>query len=155
MNREIKFRGLPFEKGWSWQYGYLIKQMYRGKEKFYVGYVQNGAIMGIEVSPDTIGQYTGLKDKNGKEIYEGDILRFQVPDGTIRHFVIEWADEDRILRPLSDFVPDGNPIRISGWCFNWNGYRLYPTVMDGVPDNEVMEVVGNIHDNPELLKGGE
>lgn len=100
----------------------------------------------------SIGQYTGLKDKNGKKIFEGDILRFEVPDGTIRHFVIEWASEDRILRPLFNFVPDGNPIRINGWCFNWNGYRLYPSVIDEVPDNEVMEIVGNIHDNPELMK---
>ena len=143
MNREIKFRGKSLNTG-LWSYGDLRQDNIC--KKTYIEY---------EVDPETVGQYTGLKDKNGKEIYEGDILRFQVPDGTIRHFVIEWADEDRILRPLSDFVPDGNPIRISGWCFNWNGYRLYPTVIDGVPDNEVMEVVGNIHDNPELLKGGE
>ena len=100
----------------------------------------------------TIGQYTGLKDKNGKKIFDGDILKFIAPDGTIRYFVVEWASEDRILRPLSDFVPDGNPVRFSGWCFNWRGYRLYPTVIDGVPDNEVMEIVGNIYDNPELIE---
>ena len=151
MKREIIFRGLPLGIGCGWQYGYLIKQMYRGKEKFFIGYIQNGAIMGMEVNHDTVGQYTGLTDKNGKKIYEGDILRLTIPDGSIRHFVVEWASEDRILKSLSGFKNDGNPIRISGWCFNWKGHRLYPTVIDGVPDNEVMEIVGNVHNNPELI----
>ena len=48
MKREIKFRGKPFEKGMGWQYGHLIKQMYYGKEKLCIGYVQNGAINGLE-----------------------------------------------------------------------------------------------------------
>lgn len=155
MNREIKFRGKSVDNG-EWVYGDLMHNAHRN-ERASILYVPRvidfpGQICNVPIIKDTICQFTGLHDSDGKDIYEGDILRFQVPDGTIRHFVIEWADEDRILRPLSDFVPDGNPIRISGWCFNWNGYRLYPTVIDGVPDNEVMEVVGNIHDNPELLK---
>ena len=160
MERQIKFRGKGFG---NWRYGSYVhfdkKPINSHCNINYKDFIVTNEDDGEHYYPITelhsIGQYTGLKDTNSKEIYEGDILRFQVPDGTIRHFVIEWADEDRILRPLSDFVPDGNPIRISGWCFNWNGYRLYPTVIDGVPDNEVMEVVGNIHDNPELLKGGE
>lgn len=157
MNREIVFRGR--DSHGNWHFGNLLCRRYESPvpettqeyEEYYIQ-EQDFSGGGTEVDVKTVGQYTGLKDKSGKEIYEGDILRFQVPDGTVRHFVIEWADEDRILRPLSDFVPDGNPIRISGWCFNWRGYRLYPTVIDGVPDNEVMEIVGNIHDNPELLK---
>lgn len=157
MNREILFRA---KCSGLWRYGsYVhfdkkpIHDCYNAKYRDFI--VVNG-VYGEYHYPITelssIGQYTGLKDKNGKKIFEGDILRFEVPDGTIRHFVIEWASEDRILRPLSDFVPDGNPIRINGWCFNWNGYRLYPSVIDGVPDNEVMEIVGNATDNPELMK---
>lgn len=148
MKREIKFRGFNEVRN-QWMFGYLFKYP-NGRT---IIYESDSSCCGV--LPSTVGQFTGLKDGTGKEIYEGDILRLTIPDGTIRHFVVEWASEDRILRPLYDFVPDGNPIRISGWCFNWNGYRLYPTVIDGVPDNEVMEVVGNIHDNPELLKGGE
>lgn len=157
MNREILFRA---KGSGNWRYGsYVhfdkkpINDCYNNKYKDFI--VTNG-VYGEHYYPITelssLGQYTGLKDKNGKEIYEGDILRFKVPDGTIRHFVVEWASEDRILRPLSNFVPDGNPIRISGWCFNWRGYRLYPTVIGDVPDNEVMEIVGNVTDNPELIK---
>lgn len=142
MNREIIFRGKSLNTG-QWLYGDLRHDNVR--RRTYIEY---------EVDPKTVGQYTGLNDKNGKKIYEGDILRFTVPDGTTRHFTIEWADEDRILKSLS-FVHDGNPVRISGWCFNWNGNHLYPTVVEGVPDNEVMEVVGNIYDNPELFEGEE
>lgn len=146
MNREIKFRGRTYFN--KWVYGDL-KRLLR-----FCGIATNKeSFPYIKVNPDTIGLFTGLHDVNGKEIYEGDILCFRVPDDTIRHFVVEWASEDRILRPLSNFVPDGNPVRISGWCFNWNGNHLYPTVIDGIPDNEVMTIVGNIFDNPELLKG--
>ena len=157
MNREIIFRA---KCAGLWMYGSYVhfdkKPTHNCYNCNYKDFIVSNEADCEHYYPITelssIGQYTGLKDKNGKEIYEGDILCLQVPDGTIRHFVIEWADEDRILRPLSDFVPDGNPIRISGWCFNWRGYRLYPTVIDGVPDNEVMEIIGNIHDNPELMK---
>lgn len=151
MKREILFRGWN-KKNKRWLYGYYCVnrgEHFISPDEFvnpltsYEDYV---------VDDDTVGQYTGMKDANGVKIFEGDILRFKVPDGTIRHFVVEWSTEDRILRPLSNFVPDGNPIRISGWCFNWREYRLYPTVIGGVPDNEVMEIVGNIHDNPELIK---
>jgi hypothetical protein len=154
MNRKIKFRGFN-EKNNKWLYGYYFVN--RGLHFVVDDKTQTNPLVNWKdfvVKPDTIGQYTGLKDKNGKKIFEGDILRFQVPDGTIRHFVVEYASEDRILKSLSNFVPDGNPIRINGWCFNWKGHRLYPTVIDGVSDNEVMEVIDNIHDNPELMKGG-
>lgn len=157
MNREILFRA---KCSGLWRYGsYVhfdkkpIHDCYNAKYRDFI--VVNG-VYGENHYPITelssIGQYTGLKDKNGIKIFEGDILRFEVPNGIIRHFVIEWASEDRILRPLFNFVPDGNPIRINGWCFNWNGYRLYPSVIDGVSDDEVMEIVGNATDNPELMK---
>ena len=149
MNREIKFRGKSENNG-KWLYGNLQVPGKSGVEYF----MWDEELYQRAVHPETVGQYTGLKDKNGKEIYEGDILMLTIPDGSIRHFVVEWATKDRKLMPLSRFEHDGNDIRISGWCFNWNGNRLYPTVIDGVPDNEVMTIVGNIFDNPELLKGG-
>lgn len=130
MNREIKFRGLPFEKGWSWQYGYLIKQMYRGKEKFYVGYVQNGAIMGIEVNPETVRQYTGLKDSTGKEIYEGDIVLI---GEKLKAKVIYY---DGAFRMQSEFSP--TPIDTTDMGYMMREFSV--------------RVIGNIHDNPELMK---
>ncbi|MBF1079934.1 MAG: hypothetical protein HXL36_06180 [Prevotellaceae bacterium] len=145
MNREILFRGQPTGKGGIWMVGIGAYKTHTAEHL-----VLNAKGDCVEVVH--LCRYTGLKDKYRKKIFEGDILKFIAPDGTIRYFVVEWANEDRTLKPLNGFQHDGNPIRISGWCFNWNGHRLYPTVMDGVPDNERMEIVGNIHDNPDLLK---
>lgn len=145
MNREILFRGQPTGKGGIWMVGIGAYKTHTAEHL-----VLNAKGDCVEVVH--LCQYTGMKDKNKKKIFEWDILKFIAPDGTIRYFVVEWANEDRTLKPMNGFQHDGNPIRISGWCFNWNGHRLYPTVMDGVPDNERMEIVGNIHDNPDLLK---
>lgn len=147
MNREIIFRGKSINKGkWLYRNIQIPKPPY---DEYFMW--DNGRQ--TQIDANTIGQYTGLTDKIGNKIFEGDILRLTIPDGSTRHFVVEWANEDRTLKPLNGFQHDGNPIRISGWCFNWNGHRLYPTVVDGVPDNERMEIVGNIHDNPDLLQG--
>ena len=96
----------------------------------------------FEVDPDTVGQFTGLHDKNGKEIYEGDIVSHP------------WKD------PIfGDLVETGQFVH-STICFN-NGafvvnYRLqgeYIYLQDFVR-LKCLEVVGNIHDNPELIKKG-
>ena len=88
-----------------------------------------------EVDPETVSQYTGLKDKNGKRIFEGDIIRSRydsfdldyVVVGVVKWFRNGWAIQERDCMPYS-FTEDG----------------ILPYT----------EVVDNIHDNQELLKGG-
>ena len=79
-------------------------------------------------------QYTGLKDKNGKEIYEGDIFIHK----NNHKFVVQW-DEDR-------FIGLDNKR-------NGDGYCCYISSCDEL-GNSAIEVIGNIYENPELMKGG-
>ena len=121
--REIKFRGKRLDNG-EWLYGYLIRL--HGIPYIYPNPANNGWTS-YEVDPDTVGQFTGLLDKNGKEIYEGDILIepgiFNLPR------TVFWDHR---------FMRFGNiPLSICGYI------DLY--------DYNKTEVIGNIHDNPELL----
>lgn len=86
-----------------------------------------------DADPETVGQYTGLKDKNGKRIFEGDIIkRFWLGAEII--YCVQY---------------DGENAHFIGKALNKSGFTTFDN------DGEMFEVIGNIHDNPELLKGGE
>lgn len=127
MNRIIKFRGKSLDTH-TWLFGALFPN---GSKKAYIA--QYGLPLSLErVAPETVGQYTGLKDKNGAEIYEGDILELDFQSRKCIDYV-----EFRDGRFVS--VDSERPYKADG---------LYLWLANA-------KVIGNIHDNPELLKGGE
>lgn len=123
--REIKFRGKSIETG-KWVYGDL-RMICAEDGEVTINYPYKHEVSGLHVvvsvpvDPATVGQFTGLKDKTGKEIYEGDLLRTM-------HGVYEVVFESGAYR-----IKKGSLrfILVDGSCY---------------------EVVGNVHDSPELLK---
>lgn len=126
--RTIKFRGKRLDNG-KWVYGYLA-------DENYINDIDTVDMSSIEVDKDTVGQYTGWVDINGKEIYEGDIIESKGLDGLpLRHIVVYAQDVASFIVQLARAY-DCSSIN-QDWIFNY-----------------LKAVVGNIHDNPELLEGG-
>lgn len=125
--REIKFRGKRIDNG-EWIEGDLLRM--NGHTFIFPDPAPKG-IDKYKVDPETVGQYTGLKDRNGREIYEGDILAFVEMDDPKAFFVtVEW--DERLcciyLKHINCHGPDRHG-------FFPNCYTLE----------------ANIHDNPDLI----
>ena len=139
--REILFRGKRADNGEWVESGNVFLD---GKKKHI--YIPNPdtdmrakAYLCVEVIPETIGQYTGLTDKNGKRIFEGDIV------------AQNWYDYDE---PRDDSF--GEVVFCEYDC----SFSVMDVEKDGIEPlgscaayHWEVEVLGNIHDNPELLKG--
>lgn len=100
---------------------------------------------------ESICQYTGLTDKNGRKIFEKDIARLILPNGEIRYFKIFIKSVVRKVLSHPDFDDKFSKVEITGVVFEWQGYELFPCVDTygyDIPDYKMMEVVGNIFDNP-------
>ena len=143
MERDIRFRGKRISNG-EWLYGDLMQDDVNG---CCIYPLKNKGLK--QVLCCTIGQFTGLYDKNGKEIYEGDILRGdEYPfncDGVDNYFAeIVWADNVCGFYRITHKKPNSTVRGISHG--NWEQLDE--------DDIKSFEVIGNIHDNPELLKDG-
>ena len=125
MSREIKFRGKRLDNG-EWIYGYLVGASDSLGEKRYI--TKGPVYQATEVDPETVGQFTGLKDKNSVGVYEGDILRDEYGSGKVK-----W-----IMEHCAFLVFATNPSR----CIAMES--------DGQLKNT--EIIGNIYENPELLE---
>ena len=176
MNREILFRGFN-EKNNKWLHGYFFVN--RGKHFVVEDEIQTDPLANwtdFVVNPDTIGQYTGLKDKDGNKIFEGDIISYYTtetycinPDcdpvvqgygsklvkkeHEIKYIDVCFCVDDETYRPLpisycgvlSEDFDEFKAIIDHGFYFDTNGYKLDDSIIG-------IEIIGNIYDNPELMK---
>lgn len=143
MKREIKFRGKRLDNG-GWVYGSLVIINSRH-------YIFNDELR-KEVDPYTVGQYTGLKDKNGVEIYEGDIVRWirknmYVPGAHFHKQDIVQICEVYYNEKQFRFMK-------SGKFSTGGGFAASIDFNDDRAEECIVEVIGNIHDNPQLLIDG-
>ena len=138
--REILFRGKRTDNG-EWIVGCLLIDYITGQyflhdlgnsvnESSKIGEEGYLRFVAFEIAPETLCQYTGLKDKNGNRIWENDIIKHEVSDtiGTVK-----WYTEDYVGWCVDDVQIDEQQFTVEMW--------------------DECEVIGNIFDNPELLKG--
>ena len=120
--REILFKAKRKDNG-KWVEGDAIHEPIGMS----IRHEKNGMSVRVPVDPDTLCQYTGLTDKNGKRIWENDIIELPGEDG---YFVCEWQED------TARFVLNGE-----GLTVDFDNYWSYE-----------VEVIGNIFDNPDLLE---
>jgi len=144
--RETKFRGK--RKDIDWKYGYLtiIEKTHEPNVIAIKPLDEQWITYGVD--PESVGEYTGLKDKNGKEIYEGDVVQYMLCGSiplSLQRGVVSFGE--------FDIKDDGIPLPYLGW-FVKDEYEKQ--VEAGLSfGTESWEVIGNIYENPELLEKAE
>ena len=125
--RQIKFKGKRIDNG-EWVIGYY----YEFDERHFIldytlntYHISSVTQIRFEVDPDTVSQFTGLEDRNGKEVYENDIVSFPVKH---KNLLVEWNDDLCVYQ-----FSDGSLIN------------------SGDNYSAILFVIGNAFDNPELL----
>ena len=160
--REVLFRGKEVADG-KW-----IESFYSAEEyNPYSGEVEHipriqiiGKCVSLGVIPETVGQYTGLTDKNGKRIFEGDIVRYNTYDDFDCQSVVKFGEynQDGSAGEYSaskciGFYVDVDNFTCPDWCeYGSNCFSNYLKQQNILEVARYCEVIGNIHDNPELME---
>ena len=130
--RDILFRGKDAETG-KWIYGWVFGEKAESIIELDTQYVSEEGVEAYYTSvviPETVGQYTGLDDKNGVKIFEGDVVRYL------------------------NSIESGNGVVIFDACaflFNWIDIDEIDSLLRYFQCSKELEVIGNVHDNPEAM----
>ena len=149
---ELLFHGKRVDNG-EWIEGYYYESKISGcfilspkiKAREKDGVVINDSFEVAKVIPETVGQYTGLTDKNGKKILDGDI---------ISAITLDTGNEQRAVVCFGNFIDENNGDEYIGFFIEFDGIKTTITQLAMEECKNRIEVIGNIHDNPELLEAG-
>jgi uncharacterized phage protein (TIGR01671 family) len=144
MNRTVKFRGKTLING-EWIFGSYLNQYFSTKSQKLIdaiAYTVGNQTFRPQVDPSTVGEFTGLSDKNGKEIYEGDIVKWghmsNSRENPVRIAIVEILPD--IQFRILNFKDYEQPV-----IFRYGSFAYQNT-------QKALEIIGNQWDNPELLK---
>lgn len=148
--KDILFRGKRVDNG-EWVEGYYYESKISGcfilspkiKVRKKDGAVIKDSFEVAEVIPETVGQYTGLTDKNGKKIFDGDI---------ISAITLDTGKEQTAVVCFGNFIDENNGDEYIGFFIEFDGIKTTITQLAMEECKNRIEVIGNIHDNLELLQ---
>ena len=158
--REVIFRGKRADNG-EWVEGDLLQIKYYNKPIVECKIMpQTPVSSAYPVLPETVGQYTGLTDRNGKRIFEGDIVRYNTFDDFDCQSVVKFGEynQDGSAGEYSaskciGFYVDVDNFTCPDWCeYGSNCFSNYLKQQNILEVAQYCEIIGNINDNPELLR---
>ena len=138
--RELLFKGKRKDNG-EWIEGWYAPLVCN--DKTIIPCIRNKNGTDKEVIPETVGQYTGLTDKNGKRIFEGDI---------IRAITLDTGMECLAVVCFGNFIDENNGDEYIGFYIEFDGIKTTAAQLAMKECKNRIEAVNNIYDNPELLK---
>ena len=147
--REITFRGKRLDDG-EWLQGDL-RQFKAGM--YIESFRADGCKLNYVVDPKTVGQFTGLTDKNGTKIFEGDIIKIEHSDYAFDGMSLEYRTERGVVA-YDDWGMVGVVTKKYKGQNVWSDFFLVASLTDRI-ESWTFEILGNIYDNPELIGGAD
>ena len=147
--RTIKFRGKSLDG--KWLFGYIYRYVNRdGIDTVAIIEIENNGFYETlnlhKISHNTVGQFTGLRDSIGREIYEGDIVYSEFEDGSNGSSLVGWNEKQSCFGVMDEYAYRS---KLEG--FEYPEFQNH-VMLAFMRDAKLFKVIGNIHDNPELLQ---